>query len=381
MSKFTAEEKLTIARVQLQKKFPFYGYIALKLNLIEKAEVGTAGVDGKGNMYYAPDFINDKDTDELIFLWAHEIGHLIFEHVALRGNRNHTLWNMAGDYAINQIAVDDNVGKFIGGGLLDHKYKNWTASAIYDDLLKDAEENMKKYQEALDSGGADNHDMWGDMTPEEQERCSREWQQTAISAAHAAKAAGGDVPEAFRGMIEDFTTPKISWRDLVREKIRAHNREEVTWNRVNRRRSLGEFNYPGKKPGEKVSFLVALDVSGSYTQEMITEAMSEVYGACSEFNEVEIDVIQWDTKVYGYRKFTQDNAEEMRQYEVVGGGGTDMNCVIQWLRDNNKEPSQVFVFTDLYFPFMEDPMICPFTFIVNGNSNITPPFGESVKYD
>ena len=376
----TPREKLSVARVQLQKRFPFYGFLALKLNVIEKAEIGTAGVDGKGNMYFAPDFIADKDTDELIFLWAHEIGHLIFEHVILKGNRDHMLWNMAGDYAINLIAEQDGVGKFIKGGLLEKKYTDWTAAAIYDDLLKEAEENKEKYKQAQEDGGTDNHDMWGELTEAEKGRVSREWQQAAVSAAHAAKAAGGVVPEAFRGLIEDFTVPKVCWKDLVREKVRAQNKEEISWSRINRRRQLGNFNYPGRKPGEKVSFMVALDVSGSYTQEMVTSAVSEVYAACSEFTEVDIDVIMWDTRVYGHKTFTQDNAEEMRDYKIEGGGGTDFNCVLNWMRENQKQPAQLFVFTDLYFSFMEDPFICDTTFIVNGNKNITPPFGDSVDY-
>lgn len=376
-SKYTAAEKLSIARIALQRKHPFYAYLSLKLKLVEDPTVGTAGVDGKGNMYYAPDFINKMSTDELVFLWGHEIGHLIFEHVALKGKRHHILWNMAGDYAINLLLVRDQVGKFIEGGLLEKKYEDWTAAQIYEDLLKDAEENEKKYGQAE---GADNHDKWGELTEEQQERVTREWQQNAVAAAHAAKQAGGEVPEAFRGLIAGLTETKIRWQDIVREKIKSHNKEEVSWSRVNRRRNLGSFNYPGQQPGEKVSFMVAIDVSGSFTQDMVTEAMSEVYGATREFNEVTVEVIQWDTRVYGHATFTQDDGEKMLDYQIQGGGGTDFNCVNEWLRENQKEPSQLFVFTDLYFSYMNDPGICPTTFIAIGN-DAQGPYGDTVKYD
>jgi predicted metal-dependent peptidase len=378
MSKYTPEEKLSIARIALQRKHPFYAYLTLKLKTIEKEDVGTAGVDGKGKMYYSPSFIASLSTDELVFLWAHEVGHLIFEHLALKGKRNHVLWNMAGDYAINLILVRDGVGKFIDGGLLEEKYAGWTASQIYDDLMKDAEKNMAKYAQC---SGNDNHDAWGDLSEEEQQRVSKEWQQNAVSAAHACKAAGKEVPEAFRGLIDDLVTPKICWRDIVREKIITHNKEDQSWSRINRRRSLGEgFNYPGKKPGEKVSFMVAIDVSGSFTQDMVTDAMSEIYGATKEFQEVDVEVIQWDTRTYGHTTFTQDDGEKMMEYKIQGGGGTDFNCVHKWMRDNQKEPVQLFVFTDLYFTYMEDPLICPTTFIVIGN-DAAPPYGDSINYN
>lgn len=378
MSKnFTAAEKLTIARIALGKRFPFYSFLALRLKLKEVSEIPTAGVDGKGTMYYNPEFIDGLTTDEIVWLWGHEIGHLVFEHVALKGKRNHTLWNMAGDYAINLLLEKDGVGKRIKDVLYDTKYEDWTAAAIYEDLLKDAEANAQKYGEAT---GADDHSMWGDLTEEEQAKVSKQWRQAAVAAAHAAKQAGGQVPEAFRDLISDLTETKIRWEDIVRERIRSFNKEEISWSRVNRRRQLGEFNYPGKKPGEKVKFMVAIDVSGSFSQEDVTKAMSEVYGATREFNEVTVDVIQWDTRVYGEKQFTQDNADEMVGYQIEGGGGTDFNCVIDYLRDNHIEPSQLFVFTDLYFSYMPDPGICPTTFIAVGN-DAEGPYGETVKYE
>ncbi len=377
MSKYNAADKLTIARIALQRKHPFYAYLTLKLKTIEKAEVGTAGVDGKGKMYYSPEFVDKLSTDELVFLWAHEVSHLIFAHCELKGKRNHILWNMAGDYAINQLLVRDNVGKFIEGGLLEEKYKDWTAAEIYEDLLKDAENNAQKY---MDAEGKDNHEMWGELSEEEQQRVSREWQQNAVSAAHACKQAGAKVPEAFRGIIDDLTVPKLCWRDIVREKIKAHNKQEQTWSRVNRRRQLGHFNYPGQKPGEKVSFMVAIDVSGSYTQEMITDTMSEIYGATKEFEEVTIEVIQFDTRVYGHTIFNQDDGDKMTQYEIHGGGGTCYKCVHDWLVENQKEPSQIFCFTDGYFSPLPDHGLCDTTFIISDGGQAGP-YGDSIFYE
>tara|TARA_R110000744_G_C19371770_1_gene563223 strand:- start:68800 stop:69960 length:1161 start_codon:yes stop_codon:yes gene_type:complete len=376
----TAHQKMQRARISLMKQFPFYGYLSIQLELVEDEKVGTAGVDGKGKMYYAPEFVHKLSKENLMFLYAHELGHLIFDHIAFKGKRNHIIWNMAGDYAINLLLRRDGVGDVIPDCLIDDKYIDWTARAIYDDLMQQAEENMKKYQE---SEGKDNHDMWGELSEEEQEGMKRKWEQAAVSAAHAAKAAGGEVPEAFRGYIDSLTTTKISWKEIVREKIIAHKKDDISWSRINRRRKLGSFNYPGQMPGEKVRFAVGLDVSGSYTQEMITEAMSEIYGATEEFEDVEIKVFQWDTRTYNEQVFTQDNRDMMLQYKIEGGGGTDFNCVIEYLKglDREERPVQLFVFTDLYFSFMEDPLICPTTFIVNGNDNIIPPYGDSIAYD
>lgn len=380
MTKFNAQEKLRIARVKMQRQNVFYGYLSLKLEMVEDESVGTAGVDGKDNFYYSPTFVESLDTENLIFLWCHEIGHLVFEHIHLKGNRNHILWNMAGDYVINGLAKKEGIGKLIDGCLYDEKYDGWTTSQVYEDLLKEAEKNMDAYSKLLEEGKADNHSKWGEMSEAEQEAVAKKWQSHAIAAAAACKQAGQEVPEAFRGLIDELTTPKICWREHIREKIRAHNKQEQTWSRIDRRRKLGQFNYPGVLPGEKVNFMVAIDVSGSFTQDMVTDAMSEVWGATREFEEVTVEVIQWDTRVMNHKVFTQDNSEDMLQYNISGGGGTDFNCVINWLRDNEKEPTQLFVFTDLYFSYMPDPMICPTTFIAIGN-DAQGPYGDTVKYE
>lgn len=386
MSKFSTYERLQIARIKLQKRFPFYGYLALQLKLVERPDIGTAGVDGKGNLYYAPEFIEKQTTEGLVFLWAHEIGHLIFDHIPRRGHRNPMVFNMAGDYCINLALEKDNVGEFIEGGLKDKQYDGMDVFQVYDLLMKDVEKAMQDYQNSKDAGGSDSHDMWGvgedgkELSEEQKQVISKKWQQSAISAAHAAKAVGGEVPEAFRGLIESLTEGKISWRDLVHERIKAHNKEEQTWSKINRRRQLGSFNYPGQMPGDKVSFLVAMDVSGSFTQEMVTDAMSEIYGAAREFEEVTIDVIQWDTRVYGHTVFTQDNAEGMLEYKIQGGGGTDLGCVHKWLLDNQKQPSQIFCFTDGYFSAIPDHGLCDTTFIIMDGGTIAP-YGESIFYD
>lgn len=379
MSKYTPEEKMRIARVRLQDKSPFYATLALKLKMVEDESVGTAGVDCNNRIYYSPTFVSALTTDELIWLWAHELGHLIFFHLELKGKRNHLLWNIACDIAINLILEKDGIGKRIADVYYDEKYLGWTASAIYLDLMKNEKGNMQKFSSL--GGSADNHGKWAEGTAVEQEKTGKEWHKFAVQAAHAAKAAGKEVPEAFRGLISDLTETKITWKDLVRSKALSHKKSEVSWNTVNRRRKLGDFYYPGVMPGKKVEFAVGIDVSGSFTQEDVAIAMSEVYSAAKEFEEVTIHVFQWDTRVYGHKIFTKENMEEMLTYEMQGGGGTDFNCVINWMRGENIIPKELFVFTDLYFSFMPDPNICPTTFIVVGSKESEGPYGDTIKYD
>ena len=119
------KEKLVTARVGLLLKQPFFGNLATRLKLIEASDwIPTAATDGK-NFYYNSDFIDILTPKETEFLFGHEVLHVTFEHLLRRNDRDPQLFNIACDYAVNQLLVDENVGEKIHSVpiLQDYKYK------------------------------------------------------------------------------------------------------------------------------------------------------------------------------------------------------------------------------------------------------------------
>jgi len=55
--------KITRAKVQLQNEKPFFAYLVMNMKFIEKEEVGTMGVDSKGNCYYCPKFVDSLSEE------------------------------------------------------------------------------------------------------------------------------------------------------------------------------------------------------------------------------------------------------------------------------------------------------------------------------
>ena len=99
-------EKLTTARIGLLLKTPFFGNMATRMKIIDATDwCPTAATNGR-DFYYNRDFVNSLSTKKLEFLFAHEIGHCVFDHFGRAGSRNRQLCNIAQDYAINQILVD-----------------------------------------------------------------------------------------------------------------------------------------------------------------------------------------------------------------------------------------------------------------------------------
>ena len=105
-------DKLVTARIALLLKHPFFGNLATRLKLINADEwCPTAGTDGR-NFYYNTKFIDSLKPRETEFLFGHEVLHNVFEHMLVRqGDRDHQIWNIAADYAVNQILVDYKIGE------------------------------------------------------------------------------------------------------------------------------------------------------------------------------------------------------------------------------------------------------------------------------
>ena len=141
------EEKIITARISLLLKKPFFGNMATRLILKESKEIGTAATDGR-HLWYAPEFIDRLDVKQVEFLLAHEVLHVAFEHMLRRGDRNPQGWNVAADYAINQILDDENIGSKPTGDdapLLDSQYRGLSAEQIYEKLS-----DWQKQQQTLD---------------------------------------------------------------------------------------------------------------------------------------------------------------------------------------------------------------------------------------
>ena len=78
---------------------------------------------------------------EVEFLVAHEVLHVVYDHMDRRGTRDPQLWNIADDYAVNADLKRHKVGEFIRTVpcLYETKYDGKAAEEIYDDLMKNVQ--------------------------------------------------------------------------------------------------------------------------------------------------------------------------------------------------------------------------------------------------
>ncbi len=375
-------------------KYPFWGPLAARLKLEEVEWCKTIATDGR-KFYYNADFVSKLSDGEMVFGFAHELGHIIFDHMVRRGDKDPQVWNMAGDFVINNMLVREGVGTMITTVpiLVDRKYEGKTADEVYDELMKNAVKIQMPFDDHLEIDGDGDGDGEGDgkdgdgkgkpkfkkLTEEERKALKDEWREAVIQAAKNAGA--GNVPGAIQRLVKDITAPVMDLKDLLRIQFSGSVKSDYTWMRPNRKAWHTGAVLPGQLPGEELDIVVALDASGSIDEGMLMDFLGMVQGALDQFTSYKVRVITFDTDVYNEDTFTGDDGRNMGEYQVSGGGGTDFGCVWQWMKDNEIQPHQLVMFTDGYpFGTWGDPDYCDTLFVVHGSKDITAPFGITANY-
>ena len=392
-------EKLTTARVGLLLKAPFFGNMATRMRLIESDDwCPTAATNGRDFMYNT-EFVKKLSVKKLEFLFAHEICHAIFDHFGRCGSRDRQLANIAQDYAVNQILVDERIGEKITEVKIcyDPKYRGMAWEEIYDELWEKAEkipmsQLLSQLGELLDEhikeeeGAGAGNDKTKDgkgkpsLSKEEAEALRQEIKEAMIQSAAAAGA--GKTPAGIMRMIKSMTEPKIDWRQLVQQEIQSIVRNDYSFQRVNRKSMHSGAILPGMKEATTIDVAISIDMSGSIGEEDATAFLSEIKGIMDQYEDYRINLWCFDTDIYNWKTITHDESHELEEYEPQGGGGTDFEVNWTFMEENGIQPKKFIMFTDGY-PCggwgNED--YCDTIFIVKGNTQANAPFGQTVIYE
>ena len=390
-------EKLVTARVGLLLRHPFFGNMATRMKLIDASDwCATLATDGR-NFYYNNEFVSKLKPKEAEFGFAHEVLHNVFDHLGRKGSRDNSLSNIAADYAVNQILKDEKIGEvptFIKI-FQDNKYRGWSYEKIYDELYEKAEKiDFSQLGELLDEhldgddegeGNGEGGDIDGSgkgrprYTEAEKKQIKDEIKEAMVAAAQSAGA--GKIPEGVRRLISDFTEPQMDWRQLLRMNIQSILKSNFSFSRPNRKSQHCGAILPGMMNEETIDVSVAIDMSGSISDKMAKDFLSEVKGIMDEYKDFKLDLWCFDTAVYNYAKFTGDTADEILDYKVKGGGGTDFDVNFDFMKEQGIEPKRFIMFTDGYpCGSWGDENYCESLFVIHGTEDITSPFGQTAYY-
>lgn len=408
------EDRLIKARIEMLISAPFFGNLATRLRFKDATEwCPTLATDGK-YFYYNRHFVAAMSDKEIIFGVGHEVLHCVYDHfdAERRGNRHPMLWNIANDYVINADLIDANIGEQIKLVQIcyDWKYRGKVSEEIYDELFEqykdesggaNVPDGMDSFDVHLDRAEGDDADASGigegedgkeggdkdgpaQYTQEEKDAIKQEFQNAVMQSAKAAGA--GNLPGGVKRLLDALLNPKLDWRELLAMQIQSTIKSDYTYQTPSRKGIDQGFWLPGMEREQTIDIALAIDTSGSMTDAMLIDILSETKGVMDQYTDFKIHLFCFDTEVHNPQVFTQHNMEEFLEYEPGGGGGTDFECCWNYFKENGIEPKKFVMFTDGYpWDSWGDPDYCDTLFIVHGGGygGHTPeaPFGTTVPYE
>jgi predicted metal-dependent peptidase len=378
-------DKIIVARVGLLLRHPFFGNMATRLKIQDASEwCKTAATDGR-HLFYNREFFGGLTTKQVEFVVAHEILHNVFDHMGRNEGRDRQIFNIAADYCVNGQLIRDHIGEQPPEIKIFHdpQHYNKSAEQVYDEIFeKYDDEQLKALGQLLDD-----HIDWekeGEGRPayskDELKQIRDEIREATMQAANAAGA--GNTPANVARMIKELTEPKMNWRELLRQQIQSTIKTDYSFSRPNRKGWHTGAILPGMKFDETIDIAVSLDMSGSITDEMSMDFITELKGIMDEYKDYNIKLWCFDTKVYNEQDFDGYSGEDILNYEIMGGGGTDFMCNWEYMKEHDINPKKFIMFTDGYpWDSWGDDNYCDTLFIIHGNDKIVPPFGSHAYYE
>jgi predicted metal-dependent peptidase len=351
-----AEKAVSRAKVRLLMAAPFFGNLLCQRPPEFTDIVDTAAVDTRGRLYVNPAFVETLAGDEVEFLLAHEVMHIVFQHALREGDRDHEVWNVAADAVINDMLKALGIGRMIKGGVEMAGAADRTAEDVYKELVaKGKAGGSKAKAKGKGKGGAISGDLdtrgAKGMTEAEKAEITRETKRLVAGAMSAARAQGM-VPGKLFGVIEPMLKDPVKWEEVLERFITSRAGQCPSWAHPNRRyRRVGYL--PSSDPEATMGLVViGIDTSGSVTDKELAGFLGQVNAIFERCHPTEVRVMYCDEEVEKEEVYTASDFP-IRSVKVAGRGGTDMRAIFSRVEDEGLEPDAVLVFTDGWTPYPE----------------------------
>jgi predicted metal-dependent peptidase len=403
------KNRLTKARTQLILDKPFLGNLVLRLPLVAADSwCKTSATDAK-SFYYNPEFIDSLNNHQIKFILIHEALHCALTHFARRGNRTKHKWDLACDFAINPLLVKEGFHPPIDVPIF-RQYEGMIAEEIYpmiDDNLDQEPMDQHLYDDQADDdskssdGGMREDDLQKELEqqstlesksndgnkggmsqlaqqppalqPDEVDQLATQWQKNLASSAQLAQQAG-KLDGEFAKLIDFFLQPQVSWQSLLAQYVSTFARDDFSYSRPSRR--AGEAIMPSLR-SHQLDITVAIDTSGSISQEEINEFVSEVDAIKANLR-ASITLLACDDKLSEHSPWRYEAWEELQFPASLGGGkGTNFNPVFDHINTQDTPSDVLIYFTDAKGKFPEFEPDYPVLWLIKGKERV--PWGSRIQ--
>jgi predicted metal-dependent peptidase len=269
----------------------------------------------------------------------------------------------------------------------DDKDADDTNEVDLEELLAELEgleedvENESLYEaEEGEEGDEEGEPIDPDMTDEELKDINDSIDRALREGGMLAGRMGAKLPRS----ITDLLEPKVRWDEALREFVSSSvkGKDEFTWRRMNKRHMANDIYLPSVDNETLGEVVVAIDTSGSIGSKELTEFASELASICEVAQPEKVRVLWWDTEVHGEQVFEDNFGNIGALLKPLGGGGTHVSSVSEYINKEKITADCVIVFTDGY---VESDVVwnitSPTLWMITQAKHFEPPSGKKVIFN
>jgi len=373
MDQQVLKKTLSKAKIGLISKgnSTFLSTILFSLKTKWEEQIPTAGVDGI-NLFINPTWWLTLTEPARIGLLAHEAWHVAFEHILRSEQFKKEKYNRAADYVINLVVTKAGY-TLPPKGLLDNKYIGMSTAQVYALLKDDPSSNI---------GAGYDCDIISTekLTAEKKALVQRKVQDILVKAATATKMESAkqysNIPGDIKLMIDELLNPKLDWKTILANYMTSFSKDDYSYKRPNKR-YMPDMYIPTLYSESTGEVAVAVDTSGSVSDDMFTEFLTEINEIKQRLKPSLTTIIDFDTSIKNIHKLQAD--EDVTGLPFTGRGGTDLTPVFEYY--NQAPPEVLIIFSDLYCQKVQKDPGYPVIWICFDNPNVEVNFGTLIHME
>ena len=316
-------DQLSKAIVRLYEEERFYAELVLQMDRIISDEVPTAGVCIKNRiqLHVNPEFFASQSLEEQVGILKHECQHILNNHIERAKELDPTIYEKKDKDAIDSMiaGAKHQLINIAADCSINHGITNLPKDCMTPAFFGlEPGHTMEWYVEALkgnkklkDLNEVDGHPLWGES--DEAKEILKEKIRQAVNQAAQKTRAAGKMSANDELLVDRVNYKAKDWKaDLKRFAARAIE-TALQSSKKKRNRRYG-IMYPGVIKEELLHIGVALDTSGSISDEALCQFMVEV-GNIAKY--ATVTVVEADSEVKNAYLF-----DPKKTYKVKGRGGT-----------------------------------------------------------
>ena len=391
----TLQSKISQAKAKLLVEYPLFGTIASKLELVQNDDIQAFKSDGV-KLEFNSDFFKSIESSQIEFALANGAMHASLAHEKRKNNRSAWLWQMATDFAINDMLVQNGMDcpheahyrKRFAGMYAEKIYAELKDDILRDELEYEADdaddvqsdnkndsnsESSSEENKNSEANEAEESSLEGDSNKEQvlSEQLFEEFAQSIIESEQA----NGEIPQGLDRFFKLDYNGKIDWRDELRIALDRFHKDDYTLLPPSKK-----FLYLGmylpSSISQRFKLVIAVDSSGSVDEDLLSEFLSELNFLMNTIPNYEIDLLVCDDKIRSHNVFYSGDILEV---DLQGGGATDFRPVFDFINDELQDTKLLLYFTDLDGIFPKEEPYYDVKWV--SKTDVKIPFGELIILD